>query len=98
MHMCILCLLWFLLLTGQVPILDTVRLIRCGSQSRTPVGLVVGVVTFKPYDPAFAFEGKDMRRDAIQKPSVVTDHYGAPGKIIESIFECPQRVHIQVVG
>src|SRR5947208_480726 len=60
------------------------------------VFLVIGKVALEPFDMTFTFEGEHMRGDAVQKEAIVADDYGAAGKIFERVFDCAQRVHIEI--
>ncbi len=49
-------------------------------------------------DLRVAFEGKDVRRDAVEEPAVVRDHDGAAGEVEQRLFERTQGVDVEVVG
>ncbi len=78
-------------------------LMRCGwsavgAETALLVDFVVLIVAFEPLDVAVAFEGEDVRRDAIEEPAVVRDHDGAAGEVEQRLFERAQRVDVEVVG
>ena len=62
------------------------------------VFLVVGEVAFEPFDVAVAFEGEDMRREAVEEEAVMRDDDGAAGKILKCGFERAERFGIEIVG
>ncbi len=49
----------------ELLVLDPVRLLGVGADLFAALGDVGLVVAFEPADTAFAFEGEDMRRDAV---------------------------------
>jgi hypothetical protein len=64
----------------QGSILVPMRLLGLGAQASLAIGLVLGIVAVEPNRFAFAFEGEDMGRDAIEKPAIMGDHHGQPAK------------------
>ena len=44
-----------------------------------------------------AFERQNMRRDAVEKPTVVRDHHRTAGETFETFFERAYRVDVDVV-
>src|SRR6266700_4112336 len=55
------------------------------------------IVAVEPADFAVPFECKDVRRDAIEEPSVVRNDYRAAGKVFERFFESAKRIQIEIV-
>src|SRR5262249_25511248 len=55
-------------------------------------------VAFKPFDMAVAFEGQDVRRDAVEEPAIMADDDRAAGEILQRLFERTQRVDVEIVG
>src|SRR5882724_3232700 len=47
------------------------------------VFFVVRETAFEPFDMAVAFEGQDMRGDAVGEPAVMDDDHGAAGEILQ---------------
>jgi hypothetical protein len=48
------------------------------------VFFVVLEIAFEPFDVAIAFEGQDMRGDAVvEEPAVMADDHGAAGEILQ---------------
>ena len=39
-----------------------------------------------------------MRTDTVEEPAVVADDYGTSGKVLKTLLECTQRVHVDIVG
>src|SRR6266568_6240487 len=62
------------------------------------VVLVVLEVALEPFDMAVALEGEDVGRDAVEEPAIMADDDGAAGEILQRLFECAQRVDVEVVG
>src|SRR5438477_12225907 len=58
-------------LVDEFLVADAVRLVGVVAEPALPVGVVVGVVALEPNDSAFALEGQNVRRDAIEKPAIV---------------------------
>ena len=87
-----------MLFSGQLPVLDAVRLVGVRAEPRCSVRFVLAVVSVEPDDTAIALEGQDVSRNSIEEPAVVADHYGATREIVERLFERPQRDHVEVVG
>ena len=48
---------------------------------------VNSVIAFAPHDGAVVFEGEDVCRDPVQKPTVVADYYDAPRELDECILK-----------
>src|SRR5258708_1679552 len=61
------------------------------------VGFVLLVVAGKEARPRIAFEGEDVRGDAVEEPAVVADDEHAAGEFDERVLERPQRFHVEVV-
>ena len=62
------------------------------------VYFVVGVRAFEEEYVAVAFEREDVRTDTVEEPAVVADDYGTSGKVLKTLLECTQRVHVDIVG
>ena len=62
------------------------------------VRMVVAEIALMKDHFRIAFEGEDVRRDAIQKPAVVGDDHGAAREGEQCLFQGAQRLDIQVVG
>ncbi len=82
---------------GQFPVLEPVRLVGGGAEASMAVFLVCLVVAFKPQDLAVAFEGENVRRDAIEEPAIVADHHRTAAEIHERFFQCSQRINVEIV-
>ena len=74
------------------------RLIRVGAEAAVSIDLVVLVIPFEPDHLAVSLEGQHVRRDAIEEPAVVADDDGAASEIEQRLFECPQRIDVEVIG
>jgi len=85
------------LASRQLPVLNPMRLVGGGAEALVAVGFVFGIVSLKPRDLAVAFEREDVRRDAIEEPTVMANHYGAAGKILQRLFERAHRVDVQII-
>jgi hypothetical protein len=48
--------------------------------------LVILKVALEPFDVAVAFEGQDMRGDAVEEPAVMADDDGAAGEILQPVW------------
>ena len=62
-----------------------------------PIDLVVAVIALEPDDFAVAFERKDMRRNAVQKPSIMAADDRATGEILEPFLQRSQGIDIEIV-
>lgn len=49
-------------------------------------------------DHALTFKCHDVRADPIEESAVVRDHHGTAAELEQRFFQCPHRVHIQIVG
>jgi hypothetical protein len=56
------------------------------AQTFLAVFLVIAVVAFKKVYLRVAFKSQDVGTDTIKEPTVVTDDYGAAGKVFQSFF------------
>ena len=54
--------------------------------------------TFKEEDFAIALKGQDVGTDTIQEPTVVADDDGTTCKLLQTFFQCAERVDVDVVG
>ena len=73
------------------------RLVGGGAEALVPVGFVLGIVPFEPDDLAVAFEREDVRGDAVEEPTVVANHHGAAGEILQCLLECAHGVDIEII-
>src|SRR6202012_336251 len=55
-------------------------------------------IALEPLDVAIAFEGENMRGDAVEEPAIVADDDGAAGEILKSLFQRAQRIDVEIVG
>jgi hypothetical protein len=62
------------------------------------VCLVFGVATLIPVHLAISLEGKDMRTDTVEEPTVVADHYGTTCEVLQTFLQCTEGVHVNIVG
>src|SRR5215831_18534055 len=85
------------LLTGQLPIADSVRLIGLLAQTLLAIRFVVAVVPLEPDHLAVAFKGEDVSGDPVEEPTVVAADHGAAGKVLKPLLESPQSIHVQIV-
>ena len=61
--------------------------------------LVILEVALEPFDVAVAFEGEDVRREAVQEPAIVADDDGAAGGIFEAASsDCRVSTSRSLVG
>src|SRR6266850_4177427 len=58
----------------ELLVLEAVRLVRGGAQTRVTVGFVVLVIPLEPDHASVLLEGDHVRGDAVQEPAVVADH------------------------
>src|SRR5579875_2461055 len=80
------------LLVGQA-----VRPVGLGTELLVPEALVGLEVALEPPDLGIALEGEHVGGDAVEKPPVVGDHDGTPGKGEQGLLERAQRVDVEVV-
>ncbi len=73
------------------------RLVGCRAEAGPSVSLILGVVSVEPDDIAVALEGDYVCRDPVEKPPVVTYHYGTPREILESVFQRTHGVNVEVI-
>src|SRR6187402_2566568 len=78
-------------------VLDTRRLIGVAPEAALAIFFVHPVIAFEPDDLAVAFEGQDVRGDAIEEPAIMADDHGATREIEHGGFQRAQRVDVQVV-
>ena len=78
-------------------IFNPVRQICRRTQASPAIGLVVGIVALEPDNAALAFKSKNMSRDTVQKPAVVTDHHGAAAEVLQGFFQRAKRIHVEIV-
>src|SRR4051812_44098584 len=79
--------------TDERLVLDPMRLERLGP---APFGVLLPPA-LEPRRLRVAFEREDVRRDTVEEPAVVCDHDGAAGELEQRIFECAQRVDVEIV-
>src|ERR1700757_3662875 len=82
-------------LSGKLLIFDPLRHDRVGAQASHFVFLVVLEIALEPLDVAIAFEGENMRGDAVEEPAIVADDDGAAGEILKSLFQRAQRIDVE---
>src|ERR1041384_42653 len=82
----------------QLPVSSDLWLIGGCAEAGVAVGFVFGVVAVEEDDAAIALEGQNVRRNAVEKPTVVTDDDGATSEIFKRRFERAHRVDVEVVG
>src|SRR5688500_18562528 len=73
------------------------RLVGGSTQAAVPVRLVILVVPFEPHDLALALEREHMRRDAVEKPTIVADDDDASRKLKQGLLERAQRIDVEIV-
>jgi len=78
-------------------IAKSVRLICISTKPLSAICFIFREVPFEPDHIGLVFEGEHMGSDAVQEPTVVTDHDSTARKAQESIFERPLGVDVQVV-
>src|SRR6478735_12113682 len=72
----------------QLLVLDSMWL-RCAVAVATfVVGGIFLVVAFEEHQLRVAFEGEDVRGDAIEEPAIVGDHHRATGEGQQRLFKC----------
>src|ERR1043165_7008691 len=89
--------LWPYDLSRQLPVLDPVR--RVGRLTETaPAILFVRLeVALVPDHARVAFECEDVRRRAVEEPTVVRDDDRAAGEVFQRFLERADGVHVEVV-
>ena len=68
--------------SGQLPVLNPMRLAGGGAHSAFAVFFVFGIIAVKKQYLAIAFKSQNMRADSVQKPAVVADNDNAAGKAL----------------
>src|SRR5688500_8899165 len=86
------------ILPRELLVLDPVRDRGIRSEAALLVLLVIGEVALEPFHVAVAFEGENMRGDAVEEPAIVRDDDGAARVILERLFERAQGIHVEIVG
>src|SRR6267142_6331989 len=76
----------------QLLVVDAVRGRGFGTESSFERFIVIMKIAFHERRGAFAFKGKDMCRDAVQKPAVVADDEDAAGKLQNRVFQGAQGI------
>ena len=71
---------------------------RVVAQAFALVLFVFAVTALEENDLRVAFESEDVRRDAVEEPTVVRDDYRTTCEIVQTFFQRTQRVHVDVVG
>src|SRR5581483_2577128 len=66
---------------NQFLVRDPMRLVSIGALPLVKVFGIRAVVALEPHHFAVAFEGKNVRRDAIQEPAIVRDHDGTAREV-----------------
>ena len=69
--------------SGQLLVLDAVRLVGVGAELLVAARLVLAEVALEPAHLAVALEGQHVGGDAVEEPAVVADHDGAAGERLE---------------
>ena len=85
------------LLPSERSVFEAVGLVGLGTELLVPDDLVVGEVALEPAHLRVALEGQHVCTDAVEKPPVVADDHGAPGKCEEGFFKGAQGVDVEVV-
>ena len=81
----------------QLPVLDSMRLIRIRSQTLLALRFICLVISFAPDRFAIPFERQNVRRDPVQEPAIVADDDRAAAEVQERIFQGPQCIDIQII-
>jgi len=81
----------------QLLVSYAVGLVCSNTEAASTVFFVLREVPVEPDRLALSFKCKDVRRDAIQKPPVVSDYNGTPGKTQQGLLKCPECIHIKIV-
>ena len=84
--------------TRQAAVFDPVRLVGVVAEAAFSVGLVLAVIAVEIFHMAVAFEGQDMRRDAIKEPAVMANDDGAAGEILKCLFQSTHCIYVEIVG
>ena len=87
----------FRLGSGQVSVLDPVRLIGFVTEASFSIVLVLAVVAVKVLHMTVAFKRQNMRRDPIQEPAVMANYDRTAREVLERLFEGSHRIDVQVV-
>ena len=62
------------------------------------VFLIFRVGAFVEHHFAVAFKREDVSADAVEEPTVVRYHNGTSCKVLETLFESAESVHVDIVG
>src|SRR6476661_1077214 len=71
----------------QLSVLDSMRCFRRNAQALFPIGLVIGVVTFKPKHLTIAFKRENVRSNPIEKPAIVRDNNCAACEVLQCFLK-----------
>ena len=77
---------------------DSMRLGAFFAEAALLVFLVLAVVALVELHVRVAFEGDDVRGDAVQEPAVMRDDQGAARELQQRVFERAQGFDVEVVG
>ena len=78
--------------SGKLSIFDTLRNQRVYAQSAFLIGFIILIIALEPDNFGVSFKGKNMRSDAVQKPSIVANDQSATGEIEERILQRNQEI------
>ena len=81
----------------EFPVFDSMRLVSFLALPSTKILQIAGIVSVEPMHRAIAFEREDVRRNAIQEPSIVRHHDRATREVLQPFLQRTNRVHIEIV-
>ena len=84
------------LLRHQFLVLEALRFLI--TETALLVLLILRVCSLEEIHLGVTFECKDVCRDTVQEPSVVRNDYSASCKVLKSLLQCTDRVHIHIIG
>src|SRR5262245_8672485 len=87
-----------MLSTSKFAVFDSMRPFGFDSQPPLTVGLVILIIPFEPLHLAVALEREYVRRDAVEKPAIVTDHDRTSRECQQRLLERPKCVDVEIVG
>lgn len=73
------------------------RLVGVVAEAAFSVLFVLAVVAVEILDVTIALKRQNVRRDAVQKPAIVTNYDGAARKVFKRFFESTHRVNVEIV-
>ena len=85
------------LLACELAVPNSVGLIGLFTQPLLAVRFVLAVIPLEPDHLTVPFKRENVGGDPVQEPAIVAADHGAAGKVLQSLFQRPQRIDIEIV-